>query len=145
MHHKKGSTPITEKDISDWEKRAEEEIQENDAVLIRTDHYKFWGPGSKGAEDFLEHGWPYLTKDAADYLVEKKIRLVGMESADIDDYYYGKTPKSHPPAHYAFLGNDIYIIENIANLDQLKKTRCFLISAPLKIQNGTGSPLRLIL
>ena len=82
----------------------------------------------------------------ADYFLEKKIRLVGVESMDLDldliDPYDLST--SEFIGHRTFLPNGIYIIENLKNLEKIGKPRCSIIASPLKIKGATGSPVRVI-
>ena len=47
------------------------------------------------------------------------------------------------PAHYALLGNEIYIAENLKNLDRLMPF-CLFAAFPLKIRGGSGSPVRAV-
>lgn len=143
LRHKKGSVPIERKDVEQWEKKTGEHIRVGDAVLLMTDFSKLWKTGKEG-EGFITSGWPYITKSVADYFMEKKIRLVGVESMDLDliDPYDLST--SDFIGHRTFLSNDIYIVENLTNLDKIGTNRCNIIATPLKIKGGTGSPVRVL-
>ena len=48
------------------------------------------------------------------------------------------------PAHYFLHGAGKYGLQCLANLDQLPPTGAMLLAAPLKIKDGTGSPLRVL-
>ena len=48
------------------------------------------------------------------------------------------------PNHYAMPGSGKFGLAGLCNLDQLPPTGAILIVAPLKIVNGSGSPLRVI-
>ena len=48
------------------------------------------------------------------------------------------------PAHFTLHGAGKYGLQCLANLDRLPSTGAMLIAAPLKIKNGTGSPLRVL-
>jgi kynurenine formamidase len=48
------------------------------------------------------------------------------------------------PHHYFFMGSGKYGLQCMTNLDQLPATGAVIISAPLKILNGSGSPLRVL-
>lgn len=143
LRHLKGSTPIEAEDIRAWEEKTGEMINEGDAVLLMTGFSKLWKVGD-GNKDFLETGWPYITQNAAQYLTEKKIRLIGVESMDLDLIDPYDLSKSEFAGHRTFLSNDIYIVENLVNLDQIGATRCDIVATPLKIKGGTGSPIRII-
>ena len=48
------------------------------------------------------------------------------------------------PCHYYMHGAGRYGLQCLANLDQLAPTGAVVVAAPLKIQNGSGSPLRVL-
>ena len=48
------------------------------------------------------------------------------------------------PCHYYMHGAGRYGLQCLANLDLLPPTGAVLIAAPLKIQQGSGSPLRVL-
>jgi len=136
LTNKEGDVPITAEDVINWEKQTGESIRENDAVLIFSGHDKHWKLGKDG-DDFWKNGWPYMTKDLAEYFLSKKIRLIGMEPMAID-----KNGTPDFPAHDVLLSNGILIIENLTNMDKIGATRCHLIATPLRIKGGTGVPIR---
>jgi kynurenine formamidase len=80
--------------------------------------------------------WPGLHRDLADYLLDRRIRAIGTDCLSIDC-----SGSTEIPAHDRFLRNGILIMENLAALEGLP-LRIFLIAAPLKIRNGSGSPIR---
>jgi arylformamidase len=79
--------------------------------------------------------YPYLTPEAAEYLVERGVRLLGLDCPSVD-YDPGRT-------HVALLSRGTVIIENLVNLDQLPAT-CAFMALPLPIQGGDGCPLRAV-
>jgi arylformamidase len=79
--------------------------------------------------------YPYLTPEAAEYLVDRGVRLVGLDCPSVD-YDPGKT-------HVALLSRGTVIIENLINLHQLP-AHCALIALPLPIKGGDGCPLRAV-
>lgn len=46
--------------------------------------------------------------------------------------------------HQILLENNCYIIENIANSDQLPASGAYILALPLKIEHGTEAPIRLV-
>ena len=48
------------------------------------------------------------------------------------------------PAHHFLHGGGRYGLQCLCNLDQLPPTGAVIVAAPLKIQNGSGSPLRVL-
>ena len=111
-------------------------IEMGDKVLIRYGWDSRWTTGPEGRR-FLED-WPGLSGEAAEYLVGKDVSLVGCDTLAID-----ATVSTQNPAHYALLGNEVYIVENLNNLDRLPPF-CLFLALPLKIRGGSGSPVRAV-
>ncbi|NKB27272.1 MAG: cyclase family protein [Rhodobacteraceae bacterium] len=118
------------------------EIKAGEWVVLRSDWYK--RAGSK--EDFLnvdENGphSPGPTVDCIEYLLSKGITGWGSECIGTDA---GKAGEFDPPypAHNMLHRDNKYGLASLANLDQLPPKGAVLIAAPLKIENGTGSPIR---
>jgi kynurenine formamidase len=111
-------------------------IEAKDRVLIRYGWDRRWAAGPEGRR-FLED-WPGLSGEAAEYLVGKGVSLVGCDTLAVD-----ATISTENPAHYALLGSEVYIVENLKNLDQLPPF-CLFLALPLKIRGGSGSPVRAI-
>ena len=121
--------------IRAWEER-HGPIQERDRVLIRYGWDDRWGTGPEGT-DFLKD-WPGLGREAAEYLVEKGVSLVGCDTLAVDAF-----GSEENPAHYALLGNEVYIVENLKNLKHLPPWS-FFMAFPLKVKAGSGSPVRAV-
>ena len=109
-------------------------IEVGDGVLIRYGWDERWGTGPAGRR-FLDN-WPGLSGEAAKYLVEKGVSLVGCDTMSVDAKASGESP-----AHYALLGSEVYIVENLKNLNELPSF-CLFVAFPLKIRGGSGSPVR---
>ncbi len=111
-------------------------IEAGDRVLIRYGWDRKWTTGPEGRR-FLED-WPGLSGGTAEYLVDKGVSLVGCDTLAVDAMV-----STENPAHYALLGNEVYIVENLKNLDRLPPFCVFLV-LPLKIKGGSGSPVRAV-
>jgi kynurenine formamidase len=87
---------------------------------------------------------PGPTPDAVRLLVDDRgIRGFGTETVGTDagqGMHY--TPPN--PAHFYLHGAGRFGLQCLNNLDLLPPTGAILIAAPLKIKNGTGSPLRVL-
>lgn len=121
--------------IREWEEK-HGPIERGDRVLIRYGWDEKWATGA-GSKDFLT-GWPGLSGEAAEYLAGKGVALVGCDTLAIDAF-----GSEANPAHYALLGNEVYIVENLKNLDRLPPF-CAFMAFPLKIRGGSGSPVRAV-
>jgi kynurenine formamidase len=105
-------------------------------TLMRFDWSQHFGSLSY----YTEH--PYLSDDAARWLVAKGCQLLAMDTPQADSPRNGYKSGNDSPVHKIFLGSGGVFCENMANLNELKKEFVELIIAPLKIQGGDGSPVR---
>ncbi|WP_461204881.1 cyclase family protein [Clostridium sp. DL1XJH146] len=119
--------------ITNWEKQYGD-INEGEIVLVDFGWAKHWKCKPNDSE-FLDN-WPGVGKSAAQYLAEKKIKLLGVDTLAAD--VYGSTEN---PTHNILLGNKICIVENLNNLVKMKE-RGYFIAQPLKIKDGSASPIR---
>jgi kynurenine formamidase len=125
---------LSREDIIKWESEYGE-IQEGDAVLIDTGWMDKWALRPDD-HDFITE-YPGLGATGASYLVEKKVKLVGVDTLSIDAY-----EAKNDPAHNALLSNRVLIVENLANLKELHGKRGFFVMLPLLIRGGSASPVR---
>lgn len=133
---------LTPEVIANWESD-HGRIPEDAWVLMRTDWSKRKGADYLNMRADGPHS-PGPTPDAIRFLIEKRnIRGFGTETVGTDA---GQGAHYVPPypAHYFLHGAGKYGLQCLANLDQLPATGAVLIAAPLKIKNGTGSPLRVL-
>lgn len=103
----------------------------NRAILVHTGWAKHWN-----TEKYFDNH-PYLTGEAADYLKDCGVRLVGIDSHNIDD-----TRKNDRPVHSILLGSDILIVEHMCNLDKLPESNYTFTAAPPKFKGVGTFPVR---
>lgn len=122
---------LTKEHIIKWE-NIHGSLTKNDIVLVHFGWGKYWDSNPR---QFLKD-WPGVSEEAAQYFVEKQVKTVGTDVLAIDVF-------GHPdhPAHFVLLGNEVLIIENLKNLDLLPPFS-FFKGYPLKIKDGSGSPIR---
>ena len=94
--------------------------------------------GQLGKREFQED-FVYLTEDAARYLVQAGIKLVGIDYLSIEKF--GSTDFA---AHHALLGAGVVVIEGL-DLSQVEEGEYDLICLPLRIVGADGSPARVVL
>ncbi|SDJ78659.1 cyclase family protein [Paenibacillus naphthalenovorans] len=126
---------VTTEIIRQWE-QAHYAIEPGDIVNFRFGWDRYWQPRSVSRA--YSKSWPGLSGEAAEYLVSKQIKAVGCDVLAIDSSY-----AENSPAHYALLGNGINIIENLTRLDEIVG-ESYMIAFPLKIKQGSGSPIRAV-
>ena len=107
--------------------------------------FKFgWGK-NWGSEKFYV-GYPFFTKEAAEFLVSSNVELIAYDSPSPDDSRTKLGSDEDSLIHKIFLTNDIILVEYLANLDQVKDLQGWSISVnPLKIKSADGSPARVFL
>jgi kynurenine formamidase len=119
------------------------EVRPGDSLLIRTGWGQFF---ARDNAKFLGEQSPGPGQDAARWLIDRKVRLAGNDTATFEKRpaAYGKELFS---VHMMLLADSgIYIMES-ANLEPLGDARvgvALLVVTPLKIEGATGSPLRVL-
>ncbi len=117
-------------------------INAGEWVVLRSD----WDKRANSEQAFLnanETGphTPGPTAEVIEYLIAKGIVGWGSQCIGTDaGQAGGMTPPF--PAHNLLHKNNRYGLASLANLDKLPAKGAILIAAPLKIKNGTGSPIR---
>jgi kynurenine formamidase len=81
--------------------------------------------------------FPGFSVEAARLLIERGAVGLGIDTLSID---YG--PSKVFEVHRVTLPAGLYQLENLANLDQLPDAGAFVISAPIKLEGGSGGPVR---
>ena len=102
------------------------------AVLVHTGWDAHWR-----TDTYSSGQHPFLTRDAAEYLVQARAALVGIDSLNIDDDKDGTRP-----AHTILLGGGVAIVEHMTNLGALPDSgfRFYAVAPRVK---GMGSfPVR---
>ncbi|MCG7507856.1 cyclase family protein [Mesorhizobium retamae] len=132
---------LTVDHIKAWEKM-NGEISRGDWVLMRTDWYKRNGSEAEflNSDESGPHS-PGPTAEAIQYLIDKGICGWGSETISTDAGQGGGMEPPYP-AHTLIHKANKYGLACLCNLDRLPARGAILIVAPLKIQNGTGSPIR---
>ena len=85
---------------------------------------------------------PYLSEEAAQWLVDQGCRLLGMDTAMPDNPKNGRNGPKDSPNHKILLGNAVVLLEYMVNLAALDQPVVQLVVAPLKIRGGDGAPVR---
>ncbi|MGB3633600.1 MAG: cyclase family protein [Rubrobacteraceae bacterium] len=101
------------------------------AVLIHTGWDVHW------RTDRYFEGHPFLTEDAAEYLVRNGAALVGIDSLNIDD-----TEDGYRPVHTTLLGSEIPVAEHLRGLEQLPERGARFSAAPVKVKEFGTFPVR---
>src|SRR5208283_1987914 len=104
-------------------------------VLVKTRNSQIW----TGAFKSFDTNYVSLGKDAAQYLVEMKVLLVGIDYLSVESF---NSPDSS--VHKLLLMHNIIILEGL-NLSGVKAGLYELFCLPLKLMGCEGAPARVIL
>ena len=132
---------LTVEDVKSWE--AEHgAIKAGEWVVMRTDWYKRNGSEAEFLNtDATGPHSPGPTPEAISYIIEQGAVGWGSETIGTDA---GQAGGMNPPfpAHNLMHKANRYGLASLCNLDKLPPKGAILVVAPLKIENGTGSPIR---
>jgi kynurenine formamidase len=141
------------------------EVAANEDFILTADHIKAWEKEHGGVpagswiifrsdwskregaeylnlkEDGAHHPGP--DADAVRYMIECDAIGFGVETIGTDA---GQAHAFEPqyPAHTLLHGAGKYGLQCLRNLDKLPPKGAMIVAPPLKIQNGSGSPLRVL-
>jgi kynurenine formamidase len=134
---------LSVKALRDWEKR-HGRIPSGSWILMRTDWSKRTDPVAYQNLDETGQHTPGPDTEAVRFLVEER-QVLGFGSeaigTDAGQAFHLKPPY---PCHYYMHGSGRYGLQCLTNLDLLPAIGALVIAAPLKIKDGSGSPLRVI-
>ncbi|HXJ18431.1 MAG TPA: cyclase family protein [Candidatus Polarisedimenticolia bacterium] len=129
---------LTSARVKKWE-AAHGRIPAGAIVLLRTgwasrwpDQGRYRNMDAQGAMHF-----PGFSVDGAKLLIARGAVGLGIDTLSVD---YG--PSKDFEVHRVDLPAGLYNLENLANLDQLPEIGAYLIVAPIKIEGGSGGPVR---
>jgi len=127
------SYSLTVEDIDAFEAQ-QGKITPGCLVIVYTGWDRFWlTPQYRN-----ELAFPSVCADAAALLLERGIVGLGIDTLSPD------RPDSGFPVHKLVLGAGKYIIENVANAAKMPATGAYTLALPIKIQDSTEAPLRLV-
>jgi arylformamidase len=101
------------------------------AVLVETG----WSRHFNTPQYFEGH--PYLTEDAAQFLADSGVALVGIDSLNIDDI-----ADLRRPVHSILLGREIPIVEHLTNLAAIRTEQFHFSAVPPKVKGFGTFPVR---
>ena len=107
------------------------EIEAGDFVLLRTG-----SSAPAGTEEFYQH--PDLSREVLDWLISLQVNAIGIDAQGL-----GRGRK-HSEYDTLLADNDIYVIENLTNLNTLPKRGFKVYCLPLKIEDVDAMPARVL-
>lgn len=124
--------------IDEWE-RCHGEIPEGAIALLRTG----WASRWPDAQSYRNEGasgrmhFPGFSAEAVERLIERKVSGIGCDTMSVD---FGASQGF--AVHRLALGAGLYHLENLSDLSELPEKGAFLVVAPIKLEGGSGGPVR---
>ena len=131
-----GRGPLETIDVKDL-KPYESRMGEVDMFFVRTGADEMWG-----THDYCWR-YPFFTPAAGEYLVEKGVKVLGMDTPGPDASLRSGF-REGSPLHFSLLGADVLIIENLANLKTVCGREVYVYALPIKIEGAFGGPARVV-
>lgn len=132
--------PLQEIDVSDLKEKiggsGNEKVPQR--LILRTDWSEHFG------EMPFYTQYPFLTENAAQWLVENDVHLLAMDFPSPDNPAHSRGTPKDSPNHKVLLAAGVVLVEYVCNLKSLTSENVELIVLPLKLKNCDGSPVRCI-
>jgi kynurenine formamidase len=133
-------------DFQAWERR-NGPIPRRAIVLLRTGFDRYWpnaerylGTAERGQGAVPKLHFPGLAEDGARWLIRRRaVKAVGIDTASID---FGQSTDFL--SHRVLGAGNVPVFENVARLGRLPSRGFSIVALPMKIEGGTGGPLRII-
>jgi kynurenine formamidase len=137
---------VTVEDLTRWED-AHGLIPDGAILLLFTDRSRFWpdaerylGTAERGEAGVAALRFPGLHPEAARWLVENRnVAAVGLDTPSLD---HGQSTAFE--THRVLMEENIYGLENVANLEALPPVGATVLALPMLMEGGTGGPVRIV-
>jgi kynurenine formamidase len=144
--HRDRDYQVSVGDLELWE-QLHGPLPEGAIVFLRTGFGRHWpdrelylGTALTGPEAVPELHFPGLHPDAARWLAaERDVKAVGIDTPSID---HGQSTLFE--SHVALFAANVPAFENVANLLQVPDRDFLVVALPMKIEGGSGAPLRIV-
>jgi arylformamidase len=107
-------------------------------LILRTGWSEYFG-----SMKFYEE-YPFLSEAAAQWLVDKGVRLIAMDTPSPDNPAHSRGTPKDSPNHKLLLGAEVVLVEYLTNLKSITAREVELIVLPLKLTGCDGSPARCV-
>lgn len=137
VSHVGSQAAISKSQLAEALKKHNLTISQGDTVLLWTGHYD----RNYGKNENIEwlYEYPGLDREATEWLHDQGCINVGVDAPSIDNF-----KDTTYPAHHVCLEREMINTENLCNLNQVAGKRFIFCGFPLKILEGTGSPIRAV-
>ncbi len=115
-------------------------VKQGDIVLLKTGYDELFQPEEMQGEEYLANS-PYLTFEATNWLINRGVKLVGIDFWSIEKHPIG--PEGEPK-HVLLFNRDIPLLHSLTGLAKLTRERVFFIGLPLPIAEVDSMPVRAV-
>ena len=124
--------------VEKWED-AHGRIPAGAIVMMRTGWAVRWPDPARyrNMDDNQVMHFPGFSVESAKLLIARGAVSLGIDTLSID---YGASKDFE--VHHVDLPAELYNLENLANMDYLPEAGAFVIAAPIKLEGGSGGPVR---
>lgn len=137
---------VSVEDLTSWE-ADHGQLPDGGILLVRTgwgakwnDRTAYLGTSLEGPAAVSQMHFPGLGEEAAQWLVDNRgLVAVGIDTPSID-----RGQSADFRAHVILYAENLSGFENVANLDLLPEEGSFVVALPMKIEGGSGGPLRIV-
>lgn len=130
---KEENEPITLHDI----RNNEVKIFENDIVFFYTGWAKRYGTKS-----YIRH--PYLTTHLVYWLVQKKVKLIGIDTPTIETPYHLRGNRFDYPLHKILSSHNILVVESLGDMAMLAGKRAYIYALPVYFEGADSCLVKVI-
>jgi arylformamidase len=109
------------------------DLSEDVRVLIKTHNSRLWGSPE------FQPDYSGVSESGARYLVERGIKLVGVDYLSVEEF-----KKPGAPAHHVLLGAGVIVIEGL-NLRDVEPGIYEMFCLPIHVVGSDGAPARVVL
>ena len=131
LRHRGIGEAITIADLEAAEEAAGGRIGPESALVCWTGADQWWG------EPDMNSKRPHVPTETAEWLVARGITMFATDLIGMDD-----PAEWWDPTHYAWLSNNICMVQQLTGLEQLVGEKFLIIALPMKVVGATGCPVR---
>lgn len=128
--------PLQQMEIKDFQKQLG--VEKPVRLIMRFDWSDNWGTMK------FYNDQPYISEEASQWLVDRGVKLLGMDTPGADNPEHGRNGPKDSPIHKLMLGQGTILLEYLTNLRLIKKPIFALVALPLPIDGADGAPCRAI-
>jgi arylformamidase len=131
-----GCGPLYEITVASLKQKLQDRVPQR--LILRTGWSEYFGHLK-----FYDE-YPFLSEDAAQWLVEQGVRLIAMDTPSPDNPAHSRGTPRDSPNHKVLLGAEVLLVEYLTNLKSIIAAEVELIVLPLKLKGCDGSPVRCV-